>query len=58
MLSGTAIDRMVVDYRDTLTANGTNFTDIAQELADYRISVACSLSLLVGIIQVKYNFKV
>lgn len=51
LLSGTAIDRMVVDYRDTLTANGTNFTDIAQELADYRISVACSLSLLVGIIQ-------
>ena len=53
LLTSSAVNKMVRNYEGNLNSSFLNSTDSSfqNEIAHYRISVATSLSLLVGIIQ-------
>jgi chloride anion exchanger 3 len=52
LLSGTTITKMVNDYETETTMLSSNNSNFTLDYDEYRIRVASSLSLLVGIIQV------
>ena len=53
LLIGTAIDKMATNYTETLNATDLASGAFQDDIVNYKIQVAASLTLLVGVIQVK-----
>lgn len=57
LLTNTAVNKMVLKYEinmnKTMLINSLDQKSFEDEIADYRLTVACSLALLVGVIQVR-----
>jgi MFS superfamily sulfate permease-like transporter len=52
LLVGTAIDKMATNYKETLNATDLASGAFQDDIVNYKIQVAASLTLLVGVIQV------
>ena len=57
LLSGVAIEKQVDEFKATLNASDFNSTNYIQEVADYRLTVATSLTILVGFFQFMLGFS-
>lgn len=55
LLTGTAIDKMTLEYKSTLNETLLESGVFVDDIIDYKVQIAASLTLLVGIIQVKYE---
>ena len=56
MYVGIAIEKLTVNFEHTLNLTA-NSTEYMQEIAEYRLTVAASLSVLVGIFQLLLGFS-
>ncbi len=54
LLTGVAVNTAVDDFRSSVNITSTNSTDLKNEIDKFSVSVAVSLALLVGLIQVGY----